>query len=149
MLAAVIAHELAHVMLRHSISIINDTRFESEMSSIANRALATASRNTSQAANFRNSISGTIDVLMTNGYSQAQEYEADIEAIVLLARAGYDPRSLMEMLRVLQQVQGSQKGGLYSTHPSPQLRMQNVQALQFRENTTRQQRTQRFLNAKR
>ncbi|MDR3019987.1 MAG: M48 family metalloprotease [Treponema sp.] len=152
MLAAVIAHELAHVMLRHSITIINDTRFESQMSSIASAAAATAARTSSQAsqaANFRNSISGTIDILMTNGYSQAQEYEADIEAIMLLARAGYDPGALMEMLRVLQQSQGNQSSGLYSTHPSPQFRMGNIQALQFRENTTRQQRAQRFQNARR
>jgi predicted Zn-dependent protease len=37
-LAGIIAHELAHIMLRHGMKIINETRFESEIDSMAQRA---------------------------------------------------------------------------------------------------------------
>jgi predicted Zn-dependent protease len=149
MLAAIIAHELAHVMLRHSIEIINATRFEAEMSSIAGRASATAARVSPEAAratNFRNSISSAIDTLMKNGYSQQQEYAADIESIVLLASSGYDPRAVRSALDILQQNLPSNATGLYSTHPSPALRINNIQPLmqRFQNVDVPQQRVQRF-----
>jgi predicted Zn-dependent protease len=147
MLAAVIAHELAHIMLNHGITMINETRFETEMSAIAGRAAgiaATQSPAAARAANFRNSITSTVDILMRQGYSQAHEFDADMEAVVLLARAGYDPRALLDMLRVLQQSQGSQRTGFYSTHPSPAMRIANLERLNFRSSNTIQHRAPRF-----
>jgi len=151
MLAAVIAHELAHVVLRHGIAIINETKLENELSSIADWAASTAaSKNpeAARAANYRESITKTVDVLMRSGYSQNQEFEADLEAILILARAGYDPAALMDMLKVLQKAKGSSSGGFYSTHPSPEMRIANIQALKFRKNDTLQYRAPRFKKMK-
>jgi len=151
MLAAVIAHELAHIVLRHGIAIINETKLENELSSVADWAASTAaSKNTeaARAATFRDSITKTVDILMRSGYSQNQEFEADLEAILILARAGYDPGALMEMLKVLQKAKGSSSGGFYSTHPSPEMRIANIQALKFRKNETLQYRVPRFKKMK-
>ncbi|GBU28588.1 peptidase M48 [Treponema sp. R8-4-B8] len=151
MLAAVIAHELAHIMLRHGISIINSVKLENELSAIADRAASNAASKNAEAARaavFRDSITTTVDVLMRSGYSQTQEFEADLEAVVLLARAGYDPGALLEMLKVLQKSRGIQNGGLYSTHPSPERRIANIDVLKFRKNDTLRYRLQRFRNMK-
>ena len=151
MLAAVLAHELAHIMLNHSVNIINEMKLSDELNTVASRAATTAARNSAdskRAAYFRASISTTVDTLMKNGYSQSQEFEADREAMSLLARAGYSPAALLDMLRLLQQVQGSQRGGFYSTHPLPALRIANVEKLQFRVTDTRQFRVPRFRNVK-
>ena len=151
MLAAVIAHELAHIILKHSIDIINDTRFTNEMMTTANRAAdiaASNSVNTGQLLYFRESITRTVDTLMKNGYSQSQEFDADGQAIVLLAYAGYDPSALLDMLKVLQRVQGSQKGGLYTTHPSPKERIANVEILRYRVTDTRKYRAPRYKSMK-
>jgi len=151
MLAAVIAHEIAHVALRHGIKIINDTKLENELSDIADWAASTAaSRNSeaARAANFRDSVTKTVDVLMRIGYSQSQEFEADLEAVVLLAGAGYDPGALVDMLKVLQSAKGSSAGGFYSTHPSPEQRIANVEVLKFKKNDTLRYRTQRFKSVK-
>jgi Zn-dependent protease with chaperone function len=149
MLAAIIAHELAHVMLRHSIEIINSTRFEAEMSEIAGWASATAAKVSPEAAranNFRNSVASTIDAIMTNGYSQQQEYAADTEAVVLLVSTGYDPRAMRSVLDLLQQNMPQRVTGLYSTHPSPAMRINNIQPLmaRFQNVNVPQQRAQRF-----
>ena len=147
MLAAVIAHELAHIVLKHSIDIINEVRFTDEMMATASRAADIAARNSVNAAQlvyFRESITKTVDILMKNGYSQAQEFNADWEAMVILAYAGYDPSALIEMLRVLQKAQPSQKGGLYTTHPSPRERIANVERLRYRVLDTRKYRIPRF-----
>jgi len=151
MLAAVIAHELSHIMLNHAIKIIEETRIENEMASIADWASSVAGRHSPQAAraeNFRSSITTTIDVMMRSGFSQAQEFEADMEAIVLLVGAGYDPRALLEMLRVLRQVNTSQRDGFYSTHPSPEQRIARLENLRYPNNETRQSRAQRYRNVR-
>ena len=105
MLAAVIAHELAHIILKHSIDTINEMRFTDDMMAVADRAAGIAARNSVNAGQllyFRESITKTVDTLMKNGYSQSQEFNADWEAMVLLAYSGYDPAALIEVLRVLQ-----------------------------------------------
>ncbi|MDR2942347.1 MAG: M48 family metalloprotease [Treponema sp.] len=151
MLAAIIAHELAHIVLKHGVKIINETKLENELSSVADWAASTAaskSATAERAANFRDSITKTVDVLMRSGYSQTQEFEADLEAVVMLARTGYDPGALMGMLKVLQSAKGSGNGGFYSTHPSPEQRIANIEALKFRKNDTQRYRAQRFKGVK-
>ena len=150
MLAAVIAHELAHIMLKHSIDVIELIRLNDQMAAMADRAAALAGN--SEAAqrllNFRNSVSSVLDILMKNGYSQAQEFEADREAAALLAASGYNPWALVEILQVLQRVQASQMGGFNATHPSPGERITNVEGSirRYRVEDTRSYRVPRFMN---
>jgi predicted Zn-dependent protease len=147
MLAAVIAHELAHITLQHSIAIINDVKFTDEMTATANRAASLAGENSDAAkrlAYFRGSVNKAADTMMKNGYSQAQEFEADQEAVVLLAKSGYNPGALVEMLKVLQKTQSSQKGGFNTTHPSPTERIANVEKLRYRTTNNDRYRAPRF-----
>ncbi|WP_461249036.1 M48 family metalloprotease, partial [Treponema sp. R6D11] len=98
MLAVIIAHELAHIKLRHGIQIINDSKLENEMTALADFMASRAASQSTEAAkasNFRDSITKNMDTLIKSGYSQTHEYEADIEAVVILARAGYDPNALL------------------------------------------------------
>ncbi|MDR0495191.1 MAG: M48 family metalloprotease [Treponema sp.] len=146
MLAAVIAHELAHITLKHSVTVINDMKFTNEMSAAASQAAAFAGNSDAakRLVQFRESVSKSIDTMMKNGYSHAQEFEADQEAAALLARAGYNPVALTEVLKVLQKTQSSQKGGFNSTHPSPAERIANVEKLRFRTANTGRYRASRF-----
>jgi predicted Zn-dependent protease len=135
MLAAVIAHEFAHILLMHGVSIVNDTRLIDSLTATANRAAGIAARESQEAARaalFRNSVISLVDVMMKNGYSQAQEFEADTAAITLLAAAGYNPGAMVEILKVLQRIQGTQKGGFNSTHPSPASRLANAEKMNNR-----------------
>ena len=147
MLAAIIAHELAHVMLRHGITAINEARLISEMTGAAGRAAGmarTTSTTAARMADFRSSITTSIETLTANGYSQAQEYEADIEAMILLTSAGYDPRALLEVLKALESRQRPQASGFFSTHPSPGMRLANLSALNLPIVNTSQHRAARF-----
>jgi len=150
MLAAIIAHELAHIMLKHSLSIIDNFRFYNEMSSMADRAaqLAGYTEAAARYLYFRNSVTATIDALLINGFSQDQEFEADAGAVVLMAAAGYNPISLLEMLSILQRIQSSQKGGFNATHPSPAQRTENARkyVTLYTVQDTRARRAARFKN---
>jgi predicted Zn-dependent protease len=129
-LAGIIAHELSHIMLRHGMKIINEMKLYSELDSLAQQSAAIAgsgNEETQRNLAFRNSISELLDIMLKSGYSQAQEFEADDTAVVLLSGAGYDPRGLLEALEVLQKAQRGQQGGLFSTHPAPSERISNTQ----------------------
>jgi len=128
MLAAVIAHELAHIMLKHSVNTINTMKFIDEMAAIANRASGFAGRDSSaqRLLVFRDSVGTMMDTIFINGYSQEQELEADQEAIILLAASGYNPMAILDVLKALQNTENSQSGGWNATHPSARERIANV-----------------------
>jgi predicted Zn-dependent protease len=109
-LAAVIAHEIAHIQLRHSLRAIQTNRDAADW-----------------IAQFTNSGAATIASAINNGFSQTQEYDADIAALALLTATGYNPQGLIVMLQELQRIQPGIRGGFNSTHPSPTSRLVNAQ----------------------
>jgi predicted Zn-dependent protease len=150
-LAAIIAHEIAHIELRHAADIIERINFELEMGAVAGRAAAiagSASSVSQRAANMRSMITGSIDAMMRNGFSQNQEYEADMRAVILLAASGYDIRALSQVLQILQRVQPNQSGGFNVTHPTPAMRLSVINPVITGRATadTRSFRASRFRN---
>jgi predicted Zn-dependent protease len=149
-LAALIAHELAHINLRHAANIIDNmsiTSLADEMA-LKGAALAGNSAGAQRLLTVRNSVAPVADQMMKNGFSQEQEFEADKKALEILNNAGYDPRALLEVLQILQTVQSKQSGGFNSTHPTPRDRISrvNVQLNSYRPNTTLSVRKSRFIN---
>jgi predicted Zn-dependent protease len=126
-LAAIIAHEIAHIQLNHSVDLIKYMRITQDLSGVADRAAATAAREASlneRKTLFDNAVREMVTTLVVNGYSQAQEFQADIYAIKLLALAGYSPTSLIDALTLLQNSRAT--GGFNRTHPSPAQRIANA-----------------------
>jgi predicted Zn-dependent protease len=150
-LAAIIAHEVAHIQLAHAASIINEMRLTEELTAIGAASAAAAAKAASvpdRVVLFGNSVVELVNTLMKNGYSQTQEYEADRYALALLAVSGYQSSGLINMLKVLRQVQPGGQGGLYDTHPSPASRIAALEAqtAKYRTADTRAYRTARFKN---
>jgi len=146
-LAGIIAHELAHVMLRHGMKMIDDMRITEEIDAMARQAAAFAGNSNARILTFRDSVNEFFYLMTRNGYSTEQEFEADTTAIELLAEAGYSPGGLLEMLNILRRIQSSQRGGLNSTHPAPAQRIANVerQLRGYRLNDIASVRQERFL----
>jgi predicted Zn-dependent protease len=148
MLAAVIAHEMAHIQLRHSVEMIKNARFYRDLSATADRASEIAERASGERQLFDSSVREMVNTLLTNGYSQTQEFDADKHALTLLAQAGYDPSSLVEVLRVLARTQPRTLSGMYKTHPDPLVRVSNAERNMVRRpQDTRSYRTSRFRSA--
>jgi predicted Zn-dependent protease len=150
-LAAIIAHEIAHIQLAHAAAIINSMKLTEDLSALGAASAATAAREASvpeRTVLFGNAVVELVNILMKNGYSQAQEYEADRYALALLAVSGYQSSALINMLKVLRQTQPGRPGGLYDTHPSPASRMAALepQLTKYRTEDTRAWRTGRFKN---
>jgi predicted Zn-dependent protease len=128
-LAGVLAHEVAHIQLQHSIKAIKNSR-------ITNALIVTGTSAAGAAAGydvnemtdiFRESVGEIVTTMVNNGYSQTQEFEADSTALGLLASAGYNPSGLTDMLKGLDKVQSSRPGGFNKMHPTPAQRLTNAE----------------------
>ena len=127
-LAGVIAHEIAHIQLQHSIKAIRTNRItQALMVTGVSAAGAATGMNVNELTDvFNESVGEIVTTLVNNGYSQAQEFDADNTAMSILASAGYSPSGLIDMLSELNSVQTS-ASGFSKTHPTPTQRITNAQ----------------------
>ena len=127
-LAGVIAHEVAHIQLQHSIKAIKNSRITQALLVTGTSAAGAASGyDVNQLTDvFNESVGEVVTTLVNNGYSRDQEYQADNTAMSLMAAAGYNPSGLIDMLRQLSSVQTS-SSGFGKTHPTPAQRISNAE----------------------
>ena len=128
-LAGVIAHEVAHIQLQHSIKAIRTSRITQALLVTGTAAAGAATgMDVNQLTDvFNESVGEIVLTLVNNGYSRDQEFEADNTAMALMASAGYNPSGLLDMLRELNSVQGRTSGGFNNTHPAPAQRITNAE----------------------
>ncbi len=130
-LAAVLAHEVAHVQLAHGVKAISSARWKTagmtaaletgkSVSGVASEALGT----------FQNCVTDVTDKIINSGYARKQEFEADKTAVEILTRVGYDPAGLRQMLEEMQKrVKPDDKHGFGKTHPEPKARIAEIEPL--------------------
>ncbi|MBP5451887.1 MAG: M48 family metalloprotease [Treponema sp.] len=124
-LAAVIAHEIGHIQLKHSIKSIKKSRNTEAVKATLNATMS--SIGLSDLANDLDDMVGdAISDMVNNGYSKSQEYDADKLAVELMALAGYNPDAMVDMLNKMAELQKGKKGGFYKTHPSPKDRISHL-----------------------
>ena len=121
-LAAVVAHEIGHVQLKHGIKAIRTSRW----AEAGTTALDAATASSEKASAVSEMVGDVMTNMVNNGYSKTQEYGADTRAIELMANAGYDINAMISMLKHLKEHQGDDTSGMYKTHPSPDLRISNA-----------------------
>jgi hypothetical protein len=121
--AGVMAHELAHVLLRHGTA--NATKAQGFQIGALAGAIAGAvigggwGEVISQGSQF-----GLGTWLMK--YSREYERQADLIGVQIMARAGYDPRDLAHMFETIQKQGGSGGPEWLSSHPNPGNRTQYI-----------------------
>jgi predicted Zn-dependent protease len=121
-LAAVIGHEMAHALREHSRERIS--RLYAQQIALAGVAVVTGAGE--GAIGLANQVAS---VTFQLPHSREQESEADTIGLELMARAGYDPNAAVS---VWKKMLAANQGGtpqFLSTHPSPQTRIQDLQAL--------------------
>jgi predicted Zn-dependent protease len=151
-LAAVLAHEIGHIQLRHGMQAIEKARVTEALTTLAAEGAKTLGSDqvASLTQTFEGAIADITSSLINNGYARTSEYEADRAAVALLRRVGYDSNGLIEMLTVMGR---NLKPGGYDfskTHPAPkdriaELRKEGLWMAAVQTTTTRQQRFQQAL----
>jgi predicted Zn-dependent protease len=131
-LAAVLGHEIGHVTARHSVR----QHSASTATNIAGTIFGAAT-----------GVPGSQDLFnvfgeaMLSGYGRKQELESDRLGAQYLARSGYDPQAMLEVIGVLknqelfEQQRAREEGrkarayhGVFATHPDNDKRLQEVVA---------------------
>jgi predicted Zn-dependent protease len=127
-LAAVIGHEVAHVVARHS-----GERVSQQV--LAGAAVAGAGymlNRDGREGTVPTAALGAAALLGTRHFSRQQELEADRMGAIFMARAGYDPREAVELWKrfAAWKQKNSQGGGgpnFLSTHPLDETRIEQLQ----------------------
>lgn len=127
-LAAVLAHEIAHIQLEHSLKAIKTSRITDAITKTTFATMSVLSEGEFQEFTdvFGDVVDEIVASMVDSGYSKSQEYEADETALEIMAATGYNPLAMNDMLNVLKQNQKS-KSGFSVTHPSPEDRLKNLQ----------------------
>ena len=127
-LAAVLAHEIAHIQLEHSLKAIKTSRITDAITKTTFATMSVLSEGEFQEFTdvFGDAVDEIVAEMVDSGYSKSQEYEADETALEIMAATGYNPLAMNDMLNVLKQNQKS-KSGFSVTHPSPDDRLKNLQ----------------------
>lgn len=124
-LAAVIAHEIGHVVSRH-----HDERITRQLGAQTALGIASAvvgSQYGQNAAQTTSQLGGlTAQAAFLLPKSREQETEADVVGQQLMARAGFDPRQAVNLWQNMLQAGGSRPPEWLSTHPDPSSRLREL-----------------------
>ena len=124
-LAAVIGHELAHVIAEHGNERVSSQLAANAGLSIAAIVLGTSSESDNSLLMAGLGLGVQYGVLMP--FSRSHESEADLIGLDLMARSGFDPR---ESVTLWQNMSKAGSGGpeFLSTHPSGNTRIKDLSA---------------------
>lgn len=127
-LAAVLAHEIAHVQYNHGLKAIKQGRLTSALTILATESAKSfgGQELADLTEAFEGSITDITSTLMTSGYSRGLEYDADKGAVQILKRVGYNPKGLTNMLAEMQKRLKPGGHDFAQTHPAPQDRIKEI-----------------------
>ena len=117
--AGVLAHEIVHVLARHSAQRIA----KSELTNGLVGAVGVASGDAGAAQ-----TAAVIGQLINMNYGREDELQSDTLGVCLMIGAGYDPQAMIEVMRVLEAASGGgRQPEFFSTHPNPGNRIEQIE----------------------
>lgn len=125
-LAAVIGHEIAHVIARHGAERMSMQQVANVGGQIIGVIIGTQGSSTSMAL-FNQAYGVGLNYGVMLPYSRTQEYEADEIGLILMSKAGYNPEGALSFWQRLMNNQDAQGAPEFlSTHPSGENRIENI-----------------------
>lgn len=123
--AAILAHEIGHIVHQHGLKAIKTSRLNTALTSVALTSVQVASDEeiAELTSVFEDSVQDITGTLVNSGYSRRSEREADEEAIEILLNIGYEPESLLRVLSAMDRQWDPEGPGFAKTHPDPEDRI--------------------------
>ena len=115
-MASVMAHEMGHVALRHGTAQATKGQ-KFQIGAVAGQILGAIVGGTAGSVIAQGSQFGLGAYFLK--YSREYERQADLFGAQLMARAGYDPREMANMFRLIQEQGGRSGPEWLSSHPDP------------------------------
>lgn len=119
-LAGVLAHEMGHVIERHSAQQMAT----SQLGQLLTLAVGTA---VSDQSNSAFQVAAVVNQAVQMSYSRKDELQADNWGLRLMVDSGFNPMAMVDVMNVLK---ASSRGGagpeFFQTHPNPDLRIKQI-----------------------
>ncbi len=121
-MAGVLAHEMSHVYMQHSIKQMKKAQITQGIAGVLGAVLGSVGGAVGTLGQLGAGVAGG---MLTMRYSRADEAQADAVGAIIMYKAGYDPRNLAQFFQKLASMGG---GGpqFLSDHPNPGNRTQAI-----------------------
>lgn len=124
-LAGVLAHEIVHAIARHSAQQMANAQLTQGLTGAA----VIAAYDPNDPSTQRTAqVAALIGQVVNMKFGRDDELESDELGVRYMAEAGYDPRSMLDVMQILAQAsQGQRPPEFFSTHPNPENRLENIE----------------------
>jgi len=123
-LAVVLGHEVAHALANHGGERMSQLLLAQMGATTLSAALSQQPQRTKQLLLQVYGIGANVGVILP--YSRSHELEADHIGLILMARAGYDPRTAIPFWQRMNVKAGKKPPEFLSTHPAPMKRIEDI-----------------------
>lgn len=134
--AAIIAHEIAHIHLEHAVVAIKTARTTDAISKSTTMAKDYTKQYGQLDQDQKTSVEfltqanlSMMNLITETGYTKGQEFQADEKACSLMNDAGYDPNALVTVLEMIKTKAAGSTTGWQKTHPKPDERIKKVKSV--------------------
>lgn len=124
-LAVVLGHEVGHAIAEHGNERMSQALLANMGAVALSAALAQKPNQTRQLFMTVYGVGTSVGVLLP--YSRLQESEADRIGLMLMARAGYDPRAAVPFWERMNREEKTRTPEFLSTHPAPATRIADIE----------------------
>ncbi len=125
-LASVLAHEVGHVVARHSLKSLEQANLLSGIADLIGSVTGVAGETAGQLGSIATQIVGGG---LLSVHTREEEREADFLGVHTMVRAGYDPEGMITMFQKIQRVGDSNSdllGAIFADHPDVSERIENT-----------------------
>ena len=127
-LAVIVGHEIAHAIAKHGNERMSQNALVNLGGILLDKTLETSTEETKSLFGGIYGLGTTLGVLLP--YSRLHETEADRIGLILMKKAGYDPKAAIGFWQRMSANSGGKAPAEFlSTHPSDATRIADIQAL--------------------
>jgi predicted Zn-dependent protease len=123
-IAGVLGHEIGHVVGRHSA----EHMAKQELTKGVTGAVIAGTFDPSNPSSQQTAMIANLVANMVNmKFGRDDELESDRLGVKFMAQAGYDPRGMVQVMKVLAEAGGGGPPEFFSTHPNPDNRIGRIE----------------------
>jgi predicted Zn-dependent protease len=136
--AAVLAHEVAHVANKHSLKAMKKAAWTGVALSTMQDAASTYGNDVIQQINasFGDAVTDVTSMVLKSGFSRDDEKQADEKGLQYMTAAGYDPKAMVSFFQTMLGQGGAGSKSVFATHAAIDKRIAVANAYIQKKNMT-------------
>jgi beta-barrel assembly-enhancing protease len=123
-LAGVLGHEIGHVIARHGAEHMAKAQLAQ---GLTGAAVIASYDPQNPSTRSRAQMAQLAEKMVTLKFGRDDELESDRLGVKFMTQAGYDPRAMLGVMKILAAAGGRRQAEFFSTHPNPENREAEIQ----------------------